>query len=944
LIAALGGRVLVDEWTGSGTDPMMPPMTGEIFGRDAERSVIEAYVERPAEGLTALVLEGQAGIGKSTLWLAGVAAARERSIRVLTSRPAETEQTLPYVVLGDLFGDAEDEVLAALPAPRRRAFESALLRADPDLPIDPRALGVAIATILPILADGRPLMLAIDDDQWVDPSSAATLGFALRRSLSERVLLLLSRRIDGSRPAGLEEAIDPADVRRLPVGPLSMGATQLLLRHRLGIVFPRPMLLRLHEVSGGNPFHAFELARAQAADPARDPTEPLAVPPSLERLLAARLDALDTPTRRGLLLIAAHGRLPVGFLRSLGVGSAALDQARAANVIEVTDGVVRFTHPLLASTLYQGTAVEERRTAHRRLAKALDDPIDRGRHLALGADDPDDRLAASLESAAGVARERGMPIAAAELLEHALRLTPPDDLDGRHRRAMATARAHLEAGEGGRARAIAGELLARAPRGARRAEALILWSDLEDPGSAVTLLQEALTEAAGVPALEAAVHAGLARSLRMTQGTVLAEQHARASLQLAERLNDDALRADALSLLALLRFDRGVPGALELAERAYRLATPPAADRQVKWAGSALAFLLAHSREDERARDWLERQLDFWRDRDERVRSELLWHVAVVEVWSGRWSIASAYADEVREINVQYGETGPDHLSPALVALHRGQFAIARDHSQRALSLAKAHLLPQHSAILGICDLWSGSPAAALVNLVQAEQTAAFRGWDEPNLRWWRSEYVEALLQLGRVDDAADLVDDWETAAMRLGRERVLAHAVRCRGLIAAARGDLGSASSLLADAVGRHAAVGDPFGRARALLSLGVVRRRTRQKRTARAAMEAALEGFEALGAASWAATARAELARIGGRMRIEGLSPSEQGVAALVAEGLTNREVASTLFLGERTVASHLTHIYAKLGVRSRTELARQLLPYADPSTKDSSKVQTS
>jgi len=155
----------------------------------------------------------------------------------------------------------------------------------------------------------------------------------------------------------------------------------------------------------------------------------------------------------------------------------------------------------------------------------------------------------------------------------------------------------------------------------------------------------------------------------------------------------------------------------------------------------------------------------------------------------------------------------------------------------------------------------------------------------------------------------------------------VLAHVTRCRGLVAAARGDVKPALILLTRAVAEHEAVGDPFGRARALLALGTVRRRGRQKRPAREAIEAALEGFETIGAAGWATKARAELGRVGGRTREEGLTAAERRVAALVAEGRTNREVAAALFLGERTIASHLTHIYAKLGVRSRTELARRL-----------------
>ena len=152
-------------------------------------------------------------------------------------------------------------------------------------------------------------------------------------------------------------------------------------------------------------------------------------------------------------------------------------------------------------------------------------------------------------------------------------------------------------------------------------------------------------------------------------------------------------------------------------------------------------------------------------------------------------------------------------------------------------------------------------------------------------------------------------------------------HVTRSRGLIAAAEGDVDRAALLLQQAVAQHEAVGDPYGQARALLALGIVRRRARQKRAARDAILAALDGFERLGALTWIEKARRELGRIGGRSREEGLTAAERRVAVLVAEGRTNREVAAALFLGERTVASHLTHIYAKLGVRSRTELARKV-----------------
>ena len=197
----------------------------------------------------------------------------------------------------------------------------------------------------------------------------------------------------------------------------------------------------------------------------------------------------------------------------------------------------------------------------------------------------------------------------------------------------------------------------------------------------------------------------------------------------------------------------------------------------------------------------------------------------------------------------------------------------------------------------------------------------------EPTMQLWRSEQVDALLELGLVDEAIVRLDAWEDASRRLDRTWALAYATRCRGLVAAARGDIAAAVSLLAEAVVQHEAAGDPFGRARALLALGVTRRRAREKRQAREAIERALAGFEELGADGWAARARGELGAIGGRTRSDGLTPAERRVADLVAEGRTNAEVAATLFLAERTVASHLTHVYAKLGVRSRTELARKL-----------------
>ena len=317
-----------------------------MIARDNELAVIEAFLDRTAGGTRALILEGEAGIGKSTLWLAGVTAARERAYRVLASRPAETEGTLPNVVLGDLFDEVEPEALALLSAPRRRAFESALLlREVPDHPVDPRALGVAILTLLQGLGRRQRLVIAIDDEHWLDASSAATLRFALRRLADQPIRLLLSRRIGAASSTALEAAIDPSAVERVAVGALGVEEVQRLLRRQLGVTVPRPTLARIHEVSGGNPFYALELARVQSGEPARDATWPLTVPPGLERLVGARLNTLDEPTRRALLVVAAHGRLPVALARAMQLAPGPIERARAANVIEAEGGVIRFSHP-----------------------------------------------------------------------------------------------------------------------------------------------------------------------------------------------------------------------------------------------------------------------------------------------------------------------------------------------------------------------------------------------------------------------------------------------------------------------------------------------------------------------------------------------------------------------------------------------------------------------
>jgi DNA-binding CsgD family transcriptional regulator len=367
------------------------------------------------------------------------------------------------------------------------------------------------------------------------------------------------------------------------------------------------------------------------------------------------------------------------------------------------------------------------------------------------------------------------------------------------------------------------------------------------------------------------------------------------------------------------------------ATRARDLAIAAGDAELLKKTTDVLAPVLVDCESIEEVRMLLERAYDEWHDRDELFSARVLWDLSWVELWGGRWELAAEYAARARDISVQYGtERNQDHIPVVWVAVHRGQLELAREQSERALELSEKQLglrPPLFLAVPGLVALWSGDAHAAAEWLGEADRQAATLGWGEASRRPWTADYVEALLEVGRIDDAVCVLDVWQADAARLGRERVLAQVTRSRGLVAAARGNLDRAAFVLQQAVALHEEVGDSFGRARALLALGVVRRRARQKRSASDAIQAALRGFEQLGAATWIRKAHDELGSVGGRQREEGLTAAERRVAALVADGRTNREVAARLFLAERTVAGHLTRIYAKLGVRSRTELARRL-----------------
>ena len=516
--------------------------------------------------------------------------------------------------------------------------------------VDARALGVAVRTALDALAEDG-LVVAIDDLQWLDVSSAAALAFALRRLPEAPIVLLWTRRLgEHNQAAAIEDALAAERIERVHVGPLSVGATHLVLHDAHGQPVPRPTLLKLHEISGGNPLFALELARALGhRGTQRDPTQPLPVPERLEELLNERLAGFQGETRRALVLASAQARLTPAQLVAAGVDPDSLAPAIDGQVVEIARDGVRFTHPLLASVLYQGVTVAERQGAHETLAGVVDDPLARARHLALSTDRPDGALADTLERAAAHAGELGAPALAAELGEHAVRLTPAGDVEGLDRRTAATARAHRATGDVERARVLADELLARASPGPERAEALALRADIAGDGisEVIAIQREALHEPGASASLRVKLHQQLSLVVRFREGLEVAEEHAQASVELAEQVGDVGLRAAALSGLALVRFNAGKEGALELAERAVELAATSADEARAE-SDFMLAHILVWSNELDRARDLLEGLRADWSERDERKLASALWYLSIAELRARRLELADAYAAEQR--------------------------------------------------------------------------------------------------------------------------------------------------------------------------------------------------------------------------------------------------------------------------------------------------------
>ena len=421
-------------------------MSGDVIGRAAELAAIEQLLDAVLAGPAAMVLEGDPGIGKTTLLRAAHVAAERRKIRVLDCEARAPETRLAYDALGDLLSGVEAADVAALPRPQCDALSGALL-CKPDCAgddTDPRAVATAVLTLIERLAQKRPLLLAIDDMQWIDEPSAQVLAFCARR-LKGRVGLVVTRRSGAERVLPERELRlrdpDRLEIRRL--APLDGRYLRRLVRQRALRPLPRGTLERIHEVSGGNPLYALELARVLPGDGPPPPALPLSL--SLQEMVEARLADLGEPLEEALLAMAAMARPTVDLVvQVLGPESEVLlDDAEDRGLIERDGRRLRFTHQLLANAIHTRASAECWRDMHRRLSSVVPDIEERARHLAHA--QVAGEAVPALDEAARYVRGRGAPAAAAELLELALGLGGGSELRVR------AAEHHLDACDAARA-------------------------------------------------------------------------------------------------------------------------------------------------------------------------------------------------------------------------------------------------------------------------------------------------------------------------------------------------------------------------------------------------------------------------------------------------------------------------------------------------------------
>jgi len=916
------------DWTTTGSVEVADLM---LYGRDLERSAINELLDgaRAARG-GVLVLRGLAGAGKSALLDDAVAA---EGVRILRSTGVESEFDLPFAALHQLLRPVLSYV-DRLPAPQASALRTAFGLAPNGK--DSRFLAsVAVLGILDELASESPVVCMIDDAQWLDDASASALEFVARRVGVDRIALLFAARdgdVRGFLAPGLPE---------LHVDGLDADAGGQLLAERVGVAIPSEVLSRLMEATGGNPLALVELpsliTRNQLSG--REPLPwPLPMTDAVQRIFVQRVRRLPEHTQRLLLVAAADetSRLAtvLAAASQLGVPAAALDPAERAELIAIQSEQLAFNHPLVRSSIYQSATEAERRSAHRTLSDVLVDEADvdrRAWHLALAAVRPDESVVALLEQTAVRARRRGGFEAACMALERAAQLTA--EPEARAGRLAAAGQSAWHAGQMLRATGLLEQarLVTADPILGADVDQLRAWIELS-VGSAVTarhLLIDAAKEIADIDPQRALEMLAAAAEAAWIAG----DGEAGAQLgQVGARMPPPGSpRAQFLTHLVngfvgllngeVARPVRALYDAMNLA------AAEPDPDLVLR--AGHVAFYLG----DDTAAYRLNAQMVV-AARAAGAIGDLLFalqRLALAEITTGRWSAAEVSADEAERLARETSQPGLRAVSLGwLVVLSVLTGDEERFQSLRVKTdeLAGTHALGIFEAQVrdalhwarGLRELTAGNPESA-VTWFSAMTHPAVAGMAAALDR------IEAAIHAGHRDEALEWLGRLDAFATHTGIASEQARVAHSRALLAEGE----TARSLFEEALTLHAQSRRPFERARTQLAYGEFLRRSRRRVDARTHLQAALDRFEQLNARPWAERARLELRAAGQTARKRDpstalqLTPQEFQVARFVARGLHTREVAAQLFLSTRTVDFHLRNVFVKLGISSRTELAR-------------------
>lgn len=898
----------------------------DVVGRTRELDVVGRLLDADPD-VRRVVVSGPAGIGKTTLVTHCVASARSDGQSVAHLRPTEGEHELPGSALADLIVGVSPEALERITPLQRSALEAT--SSGQAVAGGPHLLARATLEVLRRAGEHDRLLVVIDDAQWLDRPSATVLSFVLRRLGELRALVAVRTTSEADAlPLGAGDwAPRPAIIA---VGPL--GATDLgeVIRQALGTAPARPDLEALELACGGNPLLAVELERSRRGGASAS------LPPSISTAFTGRIESLAEGPRAAVSMAAVALQPTIELLLAAGITLESLAEARSAGMLRVQDDTIGFTHPLLATTAYDTLDHATRRALHRQLASLAVDPIERGHHVARGgATDVSD--AVLLDEAARSASARADHGGAAAFHLAAARSGAPEDAATRE---LAAAEALTVAGDVAQALVLGRHLVARLPSGPGRARARCIVVQAAVGGElsyeqSLRELELALADCPDHPAQAAEIYLHLAEiasgSLRLAD----AERSLRAATELAASEALDHVEVASRAELGFTECMLGRPGA-QHAREAF-----------AAWDGSVLSptaytprmilgCVSLHELELARAEELFRDEIAMAQEHGlEAIEVMARAHLAETLVRAGHWAEAlrcaeeaTAHARQAANEQIAVGASFARALVGALLGHLDSARTIATESLRRAEETGDAWFTISHRSVLGLIALTTGDARAAVEVLSPAWRTMLECGFGNLSIFPVANVLGEACAEAGDLAGALEVVRTLRSCPV--GDEPWCAGvAARTEALVASGEARHEESIALAQAAVEAHAGLPEPFERARTRHVQGVVERRARRWGAAREALTDALEQLDELGAARWAERVATDLVRLPGRRRRDqpGLTETERQIADLVAQGLSNKEVASRLFVAVRTVEANLTKVYAKLGVRSRTELAGRL-----------------